>query len=520
MPAVVLHKPLPAFTMDIEKPESIHQYEDTSDTGSYVYNGHSAAERKLIRTLDLRIVPASMFLYFLCCIDRFNIGNAKILNNDTGDSLAQTLGLTDRQYVIALMIFFIAYAIFETPSNYMLKKYQPSRWLAFLMFGWGAITMIIAASDNFATLVALRFLLGAFEAGLFPGIVYCLTFWYKPNERALRIALIVACATLGGAFGGAIAYGVGKLNGACGLEAWRWLFIFEGAPCCLCAFVVYFSFPDFPETVSWLSPAERALATERIRGVASLGHHKLTWAEARDTLVDWRLYVHYLLFVAFSVGFASMSQFAPTIIQGLGYEGLRAQLFTVPPYALAFVVCVGVAWAADRYEMRALGAAGAFFVCGVMFLVEALLPPTAFTARYGVLCVALSFAFAISAPSLSWLTANLRNTGASTLAVPLNVSIATIGQITGTRPPSPWICDPFRPMLTRTSTIAPCLMCVMCACRIGTFVYKASEAPAFPTGHYTNAGFMFAGAALALGLRAFYVGKNRSLTPGEQRWRL
>ncbi|KAI0355551.1 MFS general substrate transporter [Trametes cingulata] len=472
-------------SVDEEKKEpSVHHYEDVSDAESSIASAEADAERRLLRRLDMRVIPASMFLYFLCCLDRFNVGNAKILNSDTGDSLVQVLRLSDKEYLIALMVFFISYGIFETPSNYLLKKYKPSRWLAFLMFGWGAMTIIMAACQNFASLVAMRFLLGAFEAGLFPGIVYCLTFWYKPNERAVRIALIVACATLGGAFGGAIAYGVGLMNGAAGLQAWRWLFIFEGAPCCICAVVVYFVFPDYPETVSWLSPDERALAISRIAGVASLGHHKLTWQEARDTLVDWRLYAHYLLFVAFSVGFASMSQFAPTIVQGLGYKGLSAQLFTVPPYAIGFCVCVAVAWVSDRYEMRSLGAAGAFLICGATFLVEASLPPTAFAARYGVLCVALSFAFAISAPSLSWLTANLRNTGASTLAVPLNVSIATIGQITG------------------------------------TFVYKSSEAPAFPTGHYSNAGFMFAGALIALGLRWFYVRRNRTLAAGEPRWRL
>ncbi|KAI0675233.1 MFS general substrate transporter [Trametes maxima] len=467
-----------------DEKQSVHQYEHTADTADAPYLVDIAAERRLVRRLDLRIVPASMFLYFLCCIDRFNIGNAKILNDTAADSLAQTLDLSDRQYTIALMIFFISYAIFETPSNYLLKKYKPSRWLAFLMFGWGATTMLTAACQNYGSLVALRFLLGAFEAGLFPGIVYLLTFWYKPNERAVRIALIVACATLGGAFGGAIAYGVGRIDRTRGLPAWRWLFLLEGAPCCLCAAAVFLFFPDFPETVRWLSPAERALATGRIRGVASLGHAPLSWADARATLADVRLYAHYLLFVAFSVGFASMSQFAPTIVQGLGYAGLGAQLFTVPPYALGFVVCVAVAWVSDRYEVRSLGAAAAFLVCGVSFLVEASLPPTAFAARYGVLCVALSFAFAISAPSLSWLTANLRNTGASTLAVPLNVSIATIGQITG------------------------------------TFIYKSAEAPSFPTGHYTNAGFMFAGALLALGLRCFYQRRNRALAAGEPRWRL
>ena len=124
-------------------------------------------------------------------------GNARILNNDTGDSLEQNLKLDDNQYLIALMIFLVAYTIFEIPSNYLLKKYKPSRWLAFLMLLWGIITMTIAAARNYAGLLATRFFLGVFEAGLFPGIVYCLTFWYKPNERALRVAFISGCPTLG-----------------------------------------------------------------------------------------------------------------------------------------------------------------------------------------------------------------------------------------------------------------------------------------------------------------------------------
>ena len=144
----------------------------------------------------------------------------------------------------------------------------------------------------------------------------------------------------GGAFGGAVAYGVGHLNRAHGLEAWRWLFIIEGAPSCACAILVWLFYPDFPETATWLSETERELAINRIKGVSSLGHAKITWAQAKETLLDWRLYLHYFVYISVSVPFSSISLFAPTIVSGLGYEGLRAQLFTVPPYAIAFVVSV------------------------------------------------------------------------------------------------------------------------------------------------------------------------------------
>ncbi|CAL1702611.1 unnamed protein product [Somion occarium] len=246
-----------------------------------IYVADPNAERRLVRRIDIRLLPASMFIYLLCFLDRSNIGNARLLNSATGDSLAQVTQMSEQQYLIALMIFLISYTIFETPSNYMLKKLRPSRWLAFLMLGWGAMTMILGAVNNFGGVVAVRFILGVFEAGLFPGIIYCLTFWYKPEERALRVAFILACATLGGAFGGAIAFAVGHMNRVGGLQAWRWLFILEGASSCAFAVLTFFFFPDFPETETWLSSEERELAAERIKGVASLGHHKITWQETK-----------------------------------------------------------------------------------------------------------------------------------------------------------------------------------------------------------------------------------------------
>lgn len=439
------------------------------------------AEKKLVKRIDLRIIPACMSIYLLCFLDRSNIGNAKLLNSNTGDSLVQTLGISNEQYLTALILFIVSYTVFETPSNYMLKKYRPSRWLAFLMFSWGSLTMILASVSNFGGLAAVRFLLGAFEAGLFPGMVYFLTIWYRPNERAIRIALILACATLAGAFGGSIAYGVGHVNGVRGLEAWRWLFLIEGAPSCVCAVAAVLILPDYPETESWLSPEERGLAINRLKGVASLGHSKITWEQSKETLADWRLYLHYLIYISISVPFSSISLFAPTIVSGLGYEGLDAQLFSVPPYAAAFVVTVFVAWLADRYEIRSWMAFISLVIAGVCFLLQGALPPTSFKARYGILCIAVSFSFASIPPLLSWLTANLRNTAASTLAVPLNVSVGQVGQI------------------------------------IGVYIYKSSEAPGYPTGHFTNAGFLLEGALVVLVLRYVYLRRNRQ---SEKPWAL
>ncbi|EKM51587.1 uncharacterized protein PHACADRAFT_212228 [Phanerochaete carnosa HHB-10118-sp] len=181
--------------------------------------------------------------------------------------------------------------------------------------------------------------------------------------------------------------------------------------------------------------------------------------------MDWRLYLHHALSISYSVAFSSISLFTPTIVSGLGFEGLVAQLFTVPPYAIAFVVTLFIAWQADKR-------------------VQGVLPSHAFKARYGLLCVAVPFTFAIQPLLLSWLTANLRSTDATMLALPLNISIGQAGQI------------------------------------VGIYIYKSSEAPGYPTGHFTNAAFLLAGAVIVLLLRAIYTRRNRSLSVADRKWQL
>ncbi|KAH7336757.1 MFS transporter [Rhizoctonia solani] len=439
-------------------------------------------ERRLVRKIDLRIIPASIIIYLLCFLDRSNIGNARLLNDTTGHSLMKSLNLTNHQYILALQTFLVAYTVFETPSNYFLKIFRPSRWIALLMLLWGSTTMALASVQNYAGLTAVRFFLGATEAGLFPGLIYLFTFWYRPEERSLRIALVWASATLAGAFGGAIAYGVGHMNMVRGLEAWRWLFILEGMPTIISSFFVFLFFPDFPETVIWLSDEERALAVGRLKGLASTQSSRFTWAEAKATLKDWRLYGHYIGYICTAIPLSSLSLFLPTLVSGLGYSGLHAQLFTVPPYACAYIVTLICAWVGDRHNMRSLVSSCCMLTASTSFLVEALLPDTAFRARYGVLCLATASSFASVAPSLGWLSSNLHTTGAAGLALGLALSFAGPGQI------------------------------------IGVWIYKANESPGYFTGHMVNFAILLLGTCIFMGLRTLYLRRNRKLPEGSRLW--
>jgi sugar phosphate permease len=230
------------------------------------------------------ILPLCASIYFLCYLDRSNIGNARILNSSTKNDMQTETNTTVTQFNIALMIFLVAYALFEVPSNILLKKLRPSRWLAFLMFTWGAITIGLGGVNTFSEMTAVRFLLGMSEAGL---------------------------------------------------SAWRWLFIIEGVPSCVSAFLVWFLLPNYPE--QWHRGKDREIALHRLRVEGSKSHHRsMTWKDAKETLLDWRLYGHYLIYFGISVPFSSLSLFTPAITSGLGYVDLQAQLMTVPPYAVAY----------------------------------------------------------------------------------------------------------------------------------------------------------------------------------------
>lgn len=449
------------------------------DDPAFVYDvSMSPTEKSLLWKQDMRIIPLSAAIYFLCFLDRTNIGNAMILNSSTNNDMQHETNMTNSQFIISLMVFLVSYAVFEVPSNMLLKKLRPSRWLAFLMFCWGAMTIATAATNSFASVTAVRFLLGTFEAGLFPGLVYYLTFWYKHDERSVRVAFILASATLAGAFGGAIAYGIGHMNGASGLSGWRWLFIIEGIPSCLSAFLVLFFLPDYPEHTQWLTEGEKDMAIQRLYYEGSkVSHPTMNWEEAKETLTDWRLYAHYAIYFAASPAFASLSLFSPSITVGLGYLDLQAQLMTVPPWAIAYVCQVLVAWSADHFNARGVHTAAASAVGAIGFIMSAALPADAYAARYGGLIMATAGSFACIPPMLGWLSSNVFTTASTGLAIAINVSLGGgLGQIPG------------------------------------VWVYQASEREkGYPTGHWTNAALLLFVSVVALGLRVFYGWKNRRL---------
>ncbi|KAJ5278666.1 hypothetical protein N7478_004038 [Penicillium angulare] len=421
---------------------------------------------RVYRKIDLRILPFVALTYLLCYLDRSNIGNAKVLNSDTGDDLMTSINMDDHQYRIALMLFLVSYSIFEAPSNMAMKTFTPPIWLGFLVVCFGALCAGIGGSKNVSTLMALRFLLGAAEAGVYPGMIFFLTF----------------CATLAGAFGGAIAYGVGHLNGSGGLQAWRWLFIIEGLPCILLAVAIFLFLPSYPEKAKWLTAEDMAILKASFGKNMARGDDKLNWADAKATLKEPRLWVHYMIYLCAGIGVSSLSLFAPSIVEGIGYAGLEAQLFTIPPYVCAYAVALGAAYLSDRFETRGLIAAIFSFIAFVTFLIPACVPTPSLHLRYAMLVLSTCSVFG-SLPALcAWVSDNVHNTTASSLASGLNVGFTGPGQI------------------------------------IGVWIYQGQQAPRYQTGHAVNAASQFLAMVLSLGLWLFYRRRNAKLAQDQPKW--
>lgn len=232
--------------------------------------------------------------------------------------------------------------------------------------------------------------------------------WYRVDERSLRIATVVAHANLAGAFGGAIAYGVGKMNGTNGLSGFRWLFIIEGLITAVCTVLVIWFLPDYPARARWLNEEDKKFAEDRLQ-IEGGGFTKTHASkhEIMETVCGPRMLMHYFIYTVNCIPLGSFTFYIPTLVTGLGYKSLEAQLLTIPPWACGYIMALTISFLADRYNARGYATAGAAILGGTGWLVEGILPAHAYTSRYGCLILAACGAFPVSAPLSAWVTCNV-----------------------------------------------------------------------------------------------------------------
>ncbi|KAF7370490.1 MFS domain-containing protein [Mycena sanguinolenta] len=320
-----------------------------------LYNAHidtaEIDERKIMRKIDIRLVPWFSLLYLLSFLDRTSIGNAKLYN------LERDLKITDSQYLISLTVFFISYALFEVPSNIFLKRLRPSVWFTFLMVIWGLIMTLQGVAHNFGGLVGLRWMLGTFEAGLYPGMAYHLSCWYKRSELGIRTALFTSATTLSGAFGGLLAAAISNMEGVGGKPAWAWIFIIEGLATILVGIASYWMVQDFPDTAKFLTESERTFVIRRLQGddQYSAAGEKLKMKNVIASFRDWKTWfsmvqlMEWMRHASIRILLVHPVHYKPAWFVDSFHP---ANLLTVPIYAFAAVVTCCVALYADKHGRR------------------------------------------------------------------------------------------------------------------------------------------------------------------------
>lgn len=300
----------------------------------------SNAEDQVFAKCERRLIPFLGLLYLVSLVDRLNVGFAALTMN-------ADLGFSPSIFGLGAGIFFIGYSLFQVPANLMLVRFGARRWVFAILIAWGAVSAACAFVQGPISFYVLRFLLGVAEAGLFPGVVLYLTYWFPQERRARAIASFMAASPLAFIVVGPASGLLLTMDGFAGLKGWQWLFIVEGLPACLLAFALLKMVPDGPQHAVWLTADEKRLIANRLAQEVSVDQPGF-WPALRDP----RLYALGIAYVAVGAGGYGMRLWLPQIVQGMGFSNL-ANAFIVPvPYLLAVGAMIWWGHSSDRTSER------------------------------------------------------------------------------------------------------------------------------------------------------------------------
>jgi MFS transporter, ACS family, tartrate transporter len=298
-----------------------------------------------LRKVRRRLIPFLFLLYVVAYLDRINVSFAALQMNEV-------LGFTSAVYGFGAGIFFVSYVLLEVPSNLMLDRVGVRRWIARIMITWGIASSAMVLVQGTWSFYALRFLLGAAEAGFFPGIILYLTRWFPAEDRARAIALFMTATALAGVIGGPVSGLLLSMQGIGGLHGWQWLFLLEGVPAIVLGFVVLIWLPERPAEAKWLDAAERDWLVARLQQEEAL--QASAHVSFGTALRSGRLWLLALLYFSIIQAFYGVSFWLPQILQSLsGLADLQVAFLSALPYVVAAAGMVLVARRSDRSGNRA-----------------------------------------------------------------------------------------------------------------------------------------------------------------------
>lgn len=304
----------------------------------------SDIERSTMRRVAWRILPFLILCYLIAIIDRGNIGMASLQMNDD-------LGLTAKVFGFASSLFFVAYFLVEVPSNLAMQKFGARIWIARIMITWGLVSAGTAFVTGANSLYVMRFLLGAAEAGFFPGVLLYLTYWLPAAYRARMVALFMVAIPAANFIGSPLSGLLLSLDGWMGMRGWHWLFILEGIPAVLLGIICLFVLTDRPEQAKWLGDEQRHWLIARLAEEAArktpIGHISL-WKLLRHK----DIWVLALIYSGASAAGSTMSVWAPQLLKTFGLSSMEIGLVNAIPYGVASLLMILWGRSSDRTGER------------------------------------------------------------------------------------------------------------------------------------------------------------------------
>lgn len=377
------------------------------------------SDSRLYWKIAWRLVPLLFMCYVVAYLDRINVGFAKL-------QMQGELGFSDAVYGLGAGIFFVGYFLFEVPSNFFLKHFGAKKTIARIMICWGITGCLMAHVSNATEFYVLRFLLGAFEAGFFPGVVYYIGCWFPEARRGQILGIFMTGIPIAGLLGGPISgWAMSSLNGF-GMHGWQWLYVVEAVPAIILGVLTIFVLDDDAANAKWLTVAERtrlsaALAPESRR------NQSRPEANLRTALTSCRLYAMALAYFSFICGVYAISFWLPTVLKASGVANVSLiGWYSAIPYGVSAIGMIILCRSSDRWMERRWHTAlpaivGALAMAALSYL------PSSISAAIFLLTIATTGIFATMPLFWSVATDYFSGTDSSAIAIAFINSLGLIG---------------------------------------------------------------------------------------------
>ena len=304
----------------------------------------SALEARTMRSVSWRLMPFLLAAYVICYIDRVNIGFAALQMN-------KAVGIDPKTFGLGAGIFFIGYFILEVPSNLALERFGASKWIARIMITWGLASGAFALIGGPISFLVLRFLLGAAEAGFFPGVILYLTYWYPSVYRAKIVGIFMVAIPVAGMIGSPVSGAVLGMTGVLGLGGWQWIFILEAVPAIALGIYAFVGLTDRPEHAKWLDREQQAWLTEVLR-VERTRAPKVGHTSVWKVMVNKHVLIMALVYSGAAGASTSLALWMPQLVKPFGLTNFQTGLVNAIPFAIAAVWMILWGRSSDRTGER------------------------------------------------------------------------------------------------------------------------------------------------------------------------